>query len=208
MNKYTAEFYGTFLLLLAIVSTEMLMRSIDAPPYLTLLTIAASASAILYCNITLFMKVSGSHFNPAVSLMMYIRGNLSLRDFSYYTLMQILGGVMGVFAAHLMFAEPAFSISVIDRSANNIILGEFIATIGLLIVIIHGDRFSPDKLPALVGTYILAATFFTSSTCFANPAVSISRIFTNSPVGIDAASLVCFLLVEFLAVSIVSKSIE
>jgi glycerol uptake facilitator-like aquaporin len=208
MNKYVAEFYGTFLLLLSIVGTPFIMTGMNAPEYLTLLVIAIAASSILFCNISLFMKVSGAHFNPAVSLMMFLRGNLSFKDFSIYSLMQILGGISGVICVHLMFGESPITISQIDRSGTNILLGEFIATLGLLIVIIHGEKFSPSSLPILVGSYILSATFFTSSTCFANPAVTISRLFTNSGVGIDSSSIVVFLIVEILAVLVVSKSIE
>lgn len=208
MNKYIAEFYGTFLLLLSIVGTPFIMASMNAPAHITLIVIAVAAGSILFCNITLFSKVSGAHFNPAVSLMMYLRGNIDLKDLSLYSIMQILGGISGVICVHLMFAETPVSISVIDRSGTNILLGEFIATLGLLIVIIHGDKFSPSSIPILVGSYILSATFFTSSTCFANPAVTISRLFTNAPVGIDFSSILLFLIVEIFAVFIVSKAIE
>jgi glycerol uptake facilitator-like aquaporin len=88
------------------------------------------------------------------------------------------------------------------------LLGEFIATLGLLIVIIHGEKFSPSSVPILVASYILSAILFTSSTCFANPAVTIGRLFTNSEVGIDLNSIIVFLIVEILAVFVVSKSIE
>ncbi len=208
MNKYIAEFYGSFLLLLSIVGTPFIMSSMNAPAHITLIVIAIAAGSILFCNITLFSKVSGAHFNPAVSLMMLLRGNLTLKDFGLYSTMQILGAITGVICVHLMFDQPPMSLSEIDRSGTNILLGEFIATLGLLIVIIHGDKFSPSSIPILVGSYILSATFFTSSTCFANPAVTISRLFTNAPVGIDFSSIVLFLVVEILAVFVVSKAIE
>ena len=208
MNRYVAEFYGTFLLLLSIVGTAFMMEGMDTPSYLTLLAIALAASSILFCNITLFMKVSGAHFNPAVSLMMLIRGNLNSKDFALYSIMQILGAISAVVCVHLMFGEGPIAISEVDRSGTNILLGEFIATLGLLIVIIHGEKFSPSSVPILVASYILSAILFTSSTCFANPAVTIGRLFTNSEVGIDLNSIIVFLIVEILAVFVVSKSIE
>ena len=208
MNRYVAEFYGTFLLLLSIVGTAFMMESMNTPSYLALLAIALAASSILFCNITLFMKVSGAHFNPAVSLMMLLRGNLNTKDFALYSIMQILGGISAVICVHLMFGEGPIAISEVDRSGTNILLGEFIATLGLLIVIIHGEKFSPSSVPILVASYILSAILFTSSTCFANPAVTIGRLFTNSEVGIDLNSIIVFLIVEILAVFVVSKSIE
>ena len=208
MNRYVAEFYGTFLLLLSIVGTAFMMEGMDTPSYLTLLAIALAASSILFCNITLFMKVSGAHFNPAVSLMMLLRGNLNTKDFALYSIMQILGAISAVVCVHLMFGEGPIAISEVDRSGTNILLGEFIATLGLLIVIIHGEKFSPSSVPILVASYILSAILFTSSTCFANPAVTIGRLFTNSEVGIDLNSIIVFLIVEILAVFVVSKSIE
>ena len=208
MNRYVAEFYGTFLLLLSIVGTAFMMEGMDTPSYLALLAIALAASSILFCNITLFMKVSGAHFNPAVSLMMLLRGNLNTKDFALYSIMQILGAISAVVCVHLMFGEGPIAISEVDRSGTNILLGEFIATLGLLIVIIHGEKFSPSSVPILVASYILSAILFTSSTCFANPAVTIGRLFTNSEVGIDLNSIIVFLIVEILAVFVVSKSIE
>ena len=208
MNRYVAEFYGTFLLLLSIVGTAFMMEGMDTPSYLALLAIALAASSILFCNITLFMKVSGAHFNPAVSLMMLLRGNLNTKDFALYSIMQILGAISAVICVHLMFGEGPIAISEVDRSGTNILLGEFIATLGLLIVIIHGEKFSPSSVPILVASYILSAILFTSSTCFANPAVTIGRLFTNSEVGIDLNSMIVFLIVEILAVFVVSKSIE
>ena len=208
MNKYIAEFYGTFLLLLSIVGTAHMMVGMDSPSYITLFAISVSAGAILFCNISLFMKVSGAHFNPAVSLMMLLRGNINAKDFSLYSLMQILGGISAVICVHIMFGENPVGISIIDRSSGNILLGEFIATLGLLIVILHAEKFTPSNIPILVGAYILSAIFFTSSTCFANPAVTIARLFTDSAVGINLSSIIGFLIVEILAVFVVSKSIE
>ena len=164
------------------VVTAYMMSSMHSAEYITLFVISIAAGSILFCNISLFMKVSGAHFTPAVSLMMLLRGNINIKDFFLYSIIQILGGISAVLCVHIMFGENPVGISQIDRSSTNILLGEFIATLGLLIVIIHGDRFSPSNIPVLVGAYILSAIFFTSSTCCANPAVTIARLFPDSGV--------------------------
>lgn len=208
MNKYIAELYGTFLLVLAIVGTFIMTQSLGAPSYITLLTVALAVALVLLSNITIFSKVSGAHFNPAVSLMMYLRKNITFQEFVFYSLLQILGAVSAVVFAHLTFDFGQTSISFVSRSTNGILLSEFLATAGLLVAIIHSEKFFPDRVPTVVASYIFAATFFTTSTCFANPAVTISRIFTDTGVGINLESAMMFILVELLAVFIVSKAIN
>ena len=209
MNKYAAEFYGTFLLLIAITGTFHLLNNVlIAPPYLIVLSIAFAVGAILYTNITLFMNISGGHFNPAVTFMMYLRGKINQSDALIYSILQILGGILGVIFTHLMFGENIFSISNIDRSSNFLIIAELLATSGLLIVIAVAEKKNPEKIPATVGLFIMSATLFTSSTCFANPAVTLSRIFTDSGVGIDPYSALLFFVSQLVCAFIVSKIIE
>ena len=119
-----------------------------------------------------------------------------------------LGAVSAVVFAHLTFDFGQTSISFVSRSTNGILLSEFLATAGLLVAIIHSEKFFPERVPTVVASYIFAATFFTTSTCFANPAVTISRIFTDTGVGINLESAMMFVLVELLAVFIVSKAIN
>ena len=126
MNKYIAELYGTFLLVLAIVGTFIMTQSLGAPSYVTLLTVALAVSLVLLSNITIFSKVSGAHFNPAVSLMMYLRKNISFQEFISYSLLQILGAVSAVVFAHLTFDFGQTSISFVSRSTNGILLSEFL----------------------------------------------------------------------------------
>ena len=112
MNKYVAEFYGTFLLLVSILGTFHLSSTVlGAPDYVTVLLIALAVAATLFCNINIFIKVSGAHFNPAISFMMFIKGNLNLYDCLLYILMQISGGVLGVIVAHVMFGADILSVS-------------------------------------------------------------------------------------------------
>ena len=122
MNKYIAELYGTFLLVLAIVGTFIMTQSLGAPSYVTLLTVALAVSLVLLSNITIFSKVSGAHFNPAVSLMMYLRKNISFQEFISYSLLQILGAISAVVFAHLTFDFGQTSISFVSRSTNGILL--------------------------------------------------------------------------------------
>jgi len=112
VNKYVAEFYGTFLLLVSILGTFHLSSTVlGAPDYVTVLLIALAVAATLFCNINIFIKVSGAHFNPAISFMMFIKGNLNLNDCLLYILMQISGGVLGVIVAHVMFGADILSVS-------------------------------------------------------------------------------------------------
>ena len=208
MNKYIAELYGTFLLVLAIIGTFLMCQSMDAPGYLTLLKIALAVALVLLSNITIFSKVSGAHFNPAVSLMMYLRKNISFNEFLSYSALQIIGAIAAIVFAHLTFNIGETSFSLISRDSNGILLSEFLATAGLLVAIIHAERFMPERVPMVISSYIFAATFFTASTCFANPAVTISRIFTDTGVGINIESALLFLLVEFLAAFVVAKAIN
>ena len=209
MNKYVAEFYGTFLLLVSILGTFYLSSTVlGAPDHITVLLIALAVAATLFSNINIFIKVSGAHFNPAISYMMFIKGNLNLNDCLLYILMLISGGVLCVIVSHIMFGADILSVSEIDRSPSTLLLAELIATSGLLIVIAMLEKSSPEKIPSCVALFILAATFFTSSTCFANPAVTFARIFTDSGVGIDIYSAFNFLIVQFVSALIVAKTIK
>ena len=209
MNKYLAEFYGTFLLLVAITGTFHLLNNVlNAPSYLTVLSIAISVGAILYTNITIFMNVSGAHFNPAVTLMMHLRGKINQIDSLLYILLQILGGILGVIVTHVMFGENIISLSDVDRSSNNLIVAELLATTGLLIVIAVAEKNNPKKIPSTVGLFIVSATLFTSSTCFANPAVTISRVLTDSGVGIDLYSAILFFVAQLACAFVVAKVVK
>ena len=209
MNKYLAEFYGTFLLLVSITGTFHLVDNVlNAPSYLTVLSIAISVGAILYTNITIFMNVSGAHFNPAVTLMMHLRGKINQFDSLLYILVQILGGILGVIVTHVMFGENIISLSDIDRSSNNLIVAELLATTGLLVVIAVAEKNNPKKIPSTVGLFIISATLFTSSTCFANPAVTISRVLTDSGVGIDLYSAILFFVAQLACAFVVAKVVK
>ena len=208
MNRFIAEFYGTFLLILSIVGTNFMLSELGAPDYIVLIGISFAVALILFANITIFSKVSGAHFNPVVSMYMFMKKNIGAKDFLIYSSLQILGAISAVVFAHLTFGIENNPLSLIDRSSNGIVVAEFLGTMGLLLGIIHSEKHAPNHVPAVVSTYIFSAVLFTASTCFANPAVTISRMFTSSAVGIDPYSALLFITVEILAVIIVSKAID
>ena len=154
------------------------------------------------------MNVSGAHFNPAVTLMMHLRGKINQIDSLLYILLQILGGILGVIVTHVMFGENIISLSDVDRSSNNLIVAELLATTGLLIVIAVAEKNNPKKIPSTVGLFIISATLFTSSTCFANPAVTISRVLTDSGVGIDLYSAILFFVAQLACAFVVAKVVK
>jgi glycerol uptake facilitator-like aquaporin len=157
-----------------------------------------ATGAMLVVLITILGPISGAHFNPAVSLVFALRRNLPRQDTALYVLVQIIGGVAGTFAAHLMFTLPVLQTSLHVRTGAAQWFSEFIATFGLIVTILAGIRFEPKSVPTLVGLYIIAAYWFTASTSFANPAVAIARSLTNSFSGIRPADLPGFIAAECL----------
>jgi len=155
--------------------------------------------AILYVLITIFGPVSGAHFNPAVTLAFAIRRQITAWRALMFVAMQIVGGLCGAILAHLMFEMPALQLSQNMRTGGAQWLSEFVATLGLLTVIFGGLRWRPEAIPALVGLYITAAYWFTASTSFANPAVTIARSFTDSFSGILPAHASGFILAQLAA---------
>jgi glycerol uptake facilitator-like aquaporin len=148
--------------------------------------------------ITILAPVSGAHFNPAVSLVMRLRGNLNNNELSTYLLSQIAGSVFGTWVAHFMFDVSIIQFSSKIRTGSPIYIAEFVATFGLIFTILLGSRYSPRKVPALVGLYITGAYWFTSSTSFANPAVTFARTLTDTFSGINFSDLPFFILFQIL----------
>jgi glycerol uptake facilitator-like aquaporin len=155
-----------------------------------------ATGAGLFALIATFGPLSGAHFNPAVTLALMVSGDLPRRDVLPYVVAQFLGAVAGVWVAHLMFDVPILQLSARERSGIGQWAGEFIATFGLLAVIECGRRRSPASLPGAVAAYITAAYWFTSSTSFANPAVTFARSLTNTFAGIGPHNVVGFILAQ------------
>ncbi len=157
-----------------------------------------ATGAILFVMITIFGPISGAHLNPAVSLVMARRGELELKEFAAFVAVQLAGGVLGAFAVHLMFDLPILQYSLRARSGVGQWVGEFVATFGLVLTIFGTVRHRPAWVPATVALYITAAYWFTSSTSFANPAITIVRSLSNSFAGIAPIDVPAFVVAQVL----------
>jgi glycerol uptake facilitator-like aquaporin len=196
-RRLAAEFLGTALLLVAVVGSgimgERLAQGNDA---ITLLANSLATGAALAVLIAILSPVSSAHFNPVVSLAESWFGRLGFGVALAYVLVQILGGIAGVAATHLMFSDPVFFASTKARAGWPQLWSEVVATFGLLLTILGGVRFRPQSVPLLVGAYIAAAYWFTASTSFANPAVTIARSLTDTFAGIRPADAPGFIAAQ------------
>ena len=180
-----AEFIGTLLLLAIVVGSGIMgERLADGNAAVALLANAAATAGGLYVLIVLFGPISGAHFNPAVTLAMRIRGEALPTSALAYITVQVVGAVLGVWLAHAMFDTALWQPGTHVRSGPAQWLSEGIATFGLLLTIVLGMRFRERAVPALVASYIFAAYWFTASTSFANPAVTLARSLTQTFAGI------------------------
>ena len=199
MKKYLSEVLGTFLLLATVVGSGIMGSNLSENNGVTLLINAISTVAVLGVIISIFGSLSGAHLNPAVSLYMVLRKTLSVKDFWVYLPLQISGAILGTWFANAMYDHPLFQISTHHRITVGTFLGEVVATFGLLLTI----AMRPKSAQILVPTWIGAAYFFTSSTSFANPAVTIAREFTNSFSGIAPSSVLGFIAAQLLGTYLV-----
>ncbi len=192
-----AEFVGTALLLATVVGSGIMgERLAGGNVAIALLANALATGAALVALILTFGSVSGAHFNPVVTVADASGGGLPWRVVPRYVAAQVAGAVAGVAAAHLMFGEPVFAASTHERSGASQLLSEFVATFGLLAVILGCARRKPDAVPVAVGAYITAAYWFTASTSFANPAVTVARAMTNTFSGIRPADVLGFIVAQ------------
>ncbi|MEQ8398614.1 MIP/aquaporin family protein [Thalassobaculum sp.] len=200
LRKLIAEWLGTFSLLATVVGSGIMAeRLAGGNVAVALLGNTIPTGAILVVLITVFGPISGAHFNPAVTLCFLLRREIEARAASLFVLAQISGGIVGVFAAHIMFGNPLIDPSSTDRTGLGQWVGEFVATFGLVGTILTCLRARPDFIPVAVGLYITAAYWFTSSTSFANPAVTIGRAFSNTFAGINPADVAAFVGVQLVA---------
>jgi glycerol uptake facilitator-like aquaporin len=193
-GRIVSEALGTAFLLAAVVGSGiMAQRLAGGNDALALLANTLSTGAILVVLILIFAPLSGAHFNPAVSLALALRRELAWSDAAAYIVAQIIGGIIGVWAAHLMFELPVWQISAHARTGPGQWLAEFVATFGLLLTILGCAARTPIAVPYAVGLYIASAYWFTASTSFANPAVTIARSISNTFAGIAPASVGAFI---------------
>ncbi len=194
MRKVVGEFLGTLILALAVVGSGAMATSLTADVALQLLINAAATGAILWLIINLFSEVSGAHFNPIVSVISLYRKELSVKDSAQFITAQMSGAIVGTLLANTMFNVSLLTLSSKDRDGWNLLLSETIATAGLIFLIFHLVFQGKDKkIAGAVSVWIFAAYFFTSSTSFANPAITIGRIFTDSFAGVAAHSALTFI---------------
>lgn len=200
-RRLAAEALGTGLLLVAVVGSGIMAERLSAGNMgIALLANAIATGAALVVLITVLGPLSGAHFNPAVSLFFALRGAMPGREALLYGGVQVAAAVLGVWLAHAMFAMPLLQISTHLRDGLAQGLAEFIATFGLLLTIAGALRFVPASAPMLVGLYITGAYWFTASTSFANPAVTVARMLTDSFSGIAPSSAPGFIAAQLLAV--------
>ena len=205
-RSLAAEFLGTAFLLAVVVGSGIMADKLDQGNVaITLLAVAGATGAVLLAVIHAFASIS-AHFNPAVTLFSALRKDLQWSAVLPYITAQVSGGIFGVVLTNLMFGLPAVAMSASVRTGPEQWLGEIIATFGLLTVIVGCGKSSPAAVPSSVAAYVTGAIWFTSSTCFANPAVTIARAFTDTITGIRPVDCGPFVLAQiagvFLAVAV------
>ena len=196
-RRAAAEFLGTALLLACVVGSGIMgVKLAGGNDAIALLANAGATAGALYMLIVCLGPISGAHFNPVVSLVMHLRGELMPRDFFAYVLVQVIGAVLGVALAHAMFDLPLLQVGAHVRTGSAQWLSEGVASFGLLLTILLGVRHRPAAVPALVAAYIFAAYWFTASTSFANPAVTLARSLTTTFAGIRPQDVGGFVLAQ------------
>lgn len=196
-QKLLAEGLGSFLLFATVVGSGIMGESLSGGNFaVALLANTMATAAILFVLIAILGPISGAHFNPAVTLVFRLRGELGTAETACYVLAQLAGGVVGVWTAHLMFDLPIWQVSLKVRTGQGQWVAEAIATFGLVLTILATLRSRAEWIPASVALYIAAAYWFTSSTSFANPAITVARSLTNSFAGIAPINVPGFVLAQ------------
>ena len=204
-QRLGAEGLGTaFLLAVVVGSGVMAERLAGGNQAIALLANSLATGAGLFAILLTLGPVSGAHLNPAVSLALAIDGKLEWKVFPHYVLVQTLGAVVGVWAAHAMFGLPILEVATKARPGNALVFSEFVATTGLIGIVFVCSRFRNEATPAAVAAYITAAYWFTASTSFANPAVTVARSITDTFTGIAPQYVAGFVLAQIAAAILVS----
>ena len=199
MNRHAmwAEALGSFLVFACVIGSGVMGERLSGGNVaVALLGNTLATGAMLFVLITMLGAISGAHFNPAVTMVMRLRGDIATSVALGHVVAQLAGGILGVWTAHLMFDLPVLEISTKARTGLGQWMGEGVATFGLLLTIIGTMRMRPDWVPASVALYITAAYWFTSSTSFANPAITIARSLSNTFAGIAPADVPGFIAAQ------------
>ena len=195
IQKYFSEFLGTGFLFAAVVGSGIMGQNLSPNNDGVILLVNTIATVFaLYFLIITFQKYS-AHFNPVVSMIMFLNGALSFKELIIYAFLQIIGSILGVLLINYLFGLDVFQFSVNQRSGTNIFISEIFATFGLVLIILLS---SSKNTASSVAAYIGAAYWFTSSTSFANPAASISRMFSDTFAGISPENVFLFCIAQFI----------
>ena len=199
LRKWLAEFIGTATLVCVVIGSGIMGTNLSNDPGIALLINAFSTIFALALLILLIAPISGAHFNPAVSLVQVLRREMNATEFLSFITAQIAGAIAGAIIANVMYDLPAIQISTHERVSTGTLIGEVIATAGLITVIFVLVARSQDKwIPVAVAAWIGSAYFFTSSTSFANPAVTIGRVFSDTFAGINPSSVLPFIIAQLI----------
>jgi len=194
MKKYLAEGIGTFFLVAVVIGSGIMAENLaNGNVAVALLGNTIATGAILFVIIKMFGSISGAHFNPVVSLVFLLRKELKSNEFLIYVSMQIIGGMLAVLSSHYIFELEIVQVSTKIRGEFPLLFSEIIATSGLLLTILFIRKYDEKSVALAVGLFITAGYWFTSSTSFANPAVTIARIFTDTFTGIAPISVKYFI---------------
>ena len=211
MKIYLSEYIGTTFLLMIVVGSGIMGQSLTDNNALVLLANTIATGAGLTVLIWMFGNVSGAHFNPAVSMIMYANNELKIKELGGYCLFQVSGAITGTLLANYMFGLNLLQFSTNSRTGINLYFSEMIATFGLLLVILRVRTLKFELIAPAVGFYITAAYWFTSSTSFANPAVTIGRMLTDTFTGIQPENVLLFIISQLIGAFLaylVNKLIE
>ncbi len=199
-RKLWAEAVGTLILVTAGIGTGIMGVDLaDGNMAVALFANAFATGLILYLLITVLGPISGAHLNPAVTLFFALRRDISAGQALAYGAAQVVGAIVAVALTHAMFGRAILQLATTPRSSPALWLSEAVATFGLMFTILGGQRHAPGQVPALVGAWIAAAFWFTGSASFANPAVTLARVFTDSFTGILPAHAPAYMAAEFAA---------
>lgn len=198
-RRLAAEAIGSFFLFACVIGSGIMAEHLSGGnDAIALLGNTIATGAILFVLITMLGPISGAHMNPAVSLVAASRGELEWRDAAAYIAAQLAFGILGAWAAHLMFDLSTLQLSVKARTGLGQWAGEAVATFGLILTLLGTVHFRPDRVPASVALYITAAYWFTSSTSFANPAITVARSLSNTFAGIAPHDVPLFVVAQLI----------
>ena len=199
MPRLVAEFLGTAFLLATVVGSGIMAETLaGGNTAIALLGNTIPTGAILYVLITIFGPISGAHFNPVVTLSFLLRREIAAGEAAAFVAVQISGGILGVWIAHMMFDQAILQVATTTRTGSGQFLSEIVASFGLVLIILGGIRHRVEAVPMLVGLYITAAYWFTASTSFANPAVTIARSMSDSFAGIAPTDAPAFIAAQII----------